>query len=758
MRRNILLAIPALGVCLLDVCGIQGSASAQLLDLQISIDDGQSVELGSSQLDLSGVLEDDGSVRVFGDADFESTPASRSLWALDLLVAASGWRWVAPQAPGTGIVPVLTGTMTLQFPDLSQFNLDYTLDTAQLVGTVDVYLQGINTNLMPNPVDPFWTEVAMNTQTDAQGNVSSEGCILLDGELFANFTGLASTNPSQDLSSLPAVQLRLGMLQDVFADPTHSDRDGRAFMFNGKPFTLDIQVDEGNGGFNVATGSFEVSAQPHASDWSLNGQIIVTQGSYADMLAIFNMGWPAVVGRTLHSNVPWSVEPNELQGFQTLDFAGLGTIELSLFLDCQQQYALVEYDITNFDDQSLIPPPDGSVYPLRQSETFGSNAVGSFPGAGDIENFGLILADVTGTYFPLNPTPDTVNLPAIQIELDLENEVSGQGTTLEFNGLGTEDVEGLVMLSGSMDLGGSSLGLTGSMLSVPEKGQENSSRYSVTAQLNFDAPLPERGLVTTQLPALAQWLRRNAGINEYPPQASHVGNTHVALAYETAGWATADIVADEDEQKLDISSYVANLDWGLIADFEPKQWMRLTESEESNEREVSCITLCQEDPETGEEYCQATCHVRYAADTQSLPKALPTFESQLADFILCLQFSNNDQTIDIVARYELVASTQQVAAPSPGSIAALRAPYPNPMGARTSAMLSLPSPTRVEASIFDLRGRRIRAVFTGSLPTGEHAIHWDGRDERGDRVSAGVYFLKAAVGSELFSRKLIVIR
>jgi flagellar hook assembly protein FlgD len=72
-------------------------------------------------------------------------------------------------------------------------------------------------------------------------------------------------------------------------------------------------------------------------------------------------------------------------------------------------------------------------------------------------------------------------------------------------------------------------------------------------------------------------------------------------------------------------------------------------------------------------------------------------------------------------------------------------------------VLALPRETEVEVQIFDLAGHRVRSLAGGLLPAGYHVLTWDGRDERGKRAAAGVYFLRASAGSESRSRKLILL-
>jgi photosystem II stability/assembly factor-like uncharacterized protein len=68
--------------------------------------------------------------------------------------------------------------------------------------------------------------------------------------------------------------------------------------------------------------------------------------------------------------------------------------------------------------------------------------------------------------------------------------------------------------------------------------------------------------------------------------------------------------------------------------------------------------------------------------------------------------------------------------------------YPNPFKDATIITLSLAKPADVVLSIYDLAGRRVRSLEAGRLEEGMHDLRWDGRNDSGRRVAAGVYFVR----------------
>jgi hypothetical protein len=60
--------------------------------------------------------------------------------------------------------------------------------------------------------------------------------------------------------------------------------------------------------------------------------------------------------------------------------------------------------------------------------------------------------------------------------------------------------------------------------------------------------------------------------------------------------------------------------------------------------------------------------------------------------------------------------------------------------------------------IFDASGRKVRTLSGGALPAREGRVLWDGRDEHGARVAAGVYFFRIDAGDETMARLAVRLR
>ncbi|MBI5708921.1 MAG: lamin tail domain-containing protein [Candidatus Eisenbacteria bacterium] len=74
---------------------------------------------------------------------------------------------------------------------------------------------------------------------------------------------------------------------------------------------------------------------------------------------------------------------------------------------------------------------------------------------------------------------------------------------------------------------------------------------------------------------------------------------------------------------------------------------------------------------------------------------------------------------------------------------ALRGALPNPFQRSTQIAFDLPlgaGQTRV--TIFDAAGRRVRALASGALAPAEQRVFWDGRDDAGGDLAAGIYLVR----------------
>jgi len=64
---------------------------------------------------------------------------------------------------------------------------------------------------------------------------------------------------------------------------------------------------------------------------------------------------------------------------------------------------------------------------------------------------------------------------------------------------------------------------------------------------------------------------------------------------------------------------------------------------------------------------------------------------------------------------------------------------PNPFRAATQIRYVLPGSGHARVTVFDAAGRHVRDLIDRHESAGAHLVSWDGLDEEGSPVSAGVY-------------------
>jgi hypothetical protein len=83
---------------------------------------------------------------------------------------------------------------------------------------------------------------------------------------------------------------------------------------------------------------------------------------------------------------------------------------------------------------------------------------------------------------------------------------------------------------------------------------------------------------------------------------------------------------------------------------------------------------------------------------------------------------------------------------------------PNPFNPLTAVSYELPRAGYVTVAVFDAAGRRVRQLLDGPREAGRHLLRWDGRDDAGRAVAAGVYLVRVAGQGEVAVAKAVLVR
>lgn len=83
---------------------------------------------------------------------------------------------------------------------------------------------------------------------------------------------------------------------------------------------------------------------------------------------------------------------------------------------------------------------------------------------------------------------------------------------------------------------------------------------------------------------------------------------------------------------------------------------------------------------------------------------------------------------------------------------------PNPFKQWTMIDYQLPAAGTVSLKVYNIAGQLVRTLAGGFQPAGAHAVRWDGRDDRGREIAAGVYVCRLDAGGISTAGRLVHIR
>jgi hypothetical protein len=84
--------------------------------------------------------------------------------------------------------------------------------------------------------------------------------------------------------------------------------------------------------------------------------------------------------------------------------------------------------------------------------------------------------------------------------------------------------------------------------------------------------------------------------------------------------------------------------------------------------------------------------------------------------------------------------------------------YPNPFNPTTTISYDLPKRSQVTLGIYDLLGKQIKTLVNQSQDAGNRIAVWDGTDDLGRPVSAGVYLYQIQAGEFTQTRKMLLLK
>ena len=117
-------------------------------------------------------------------------------------------------------------------------------------------------------------------------------------------------------------------------------------------------------------------------------------------------------------------------------------------------------------------------------------------------------------------------------------------------------------------------------------------------------------------------------------------------------------------------------------------------------------------------------------------------ENQASENVLVATFTNSTLSIDETAPQQF----------------ALYDNYPNPFNPSTRLSYDIAEQVRVNITIFDAVGREVIKLFDGIQNPGFQNVVWNGKDQFGQNVPAGIYIYRMNAGGFISTKKMVLLK
>ena len=89
--------------------------------------------------------------------------------------------------------------------------------------------------------------------------------------------------------------------------------------------------------------------------------------------------------------------------------------------------------------------------------------------------------------------------------------------------------------------------------------------------------------------------------------------------------------------------------------------------------------------------------------------------------------------------------------------------FPNPLFLRSdkkselSFLINIPEEEVIELAVYNIKGQKVRTIYHGILPKGNHQLTWNLLNDRNRPVSNGIYLLRLNTERNNIIKKLTIV-
>ncbi len=84
--------------------------------------------------------------------------------------------------------------------------------------------------------------------------------------------------------------------------------------------------------------------------------------------------------------------------------------------------------------------------------------------------------------------------------------------------------------------------------------------------------------------------------------------------------------------------------------------------------------------------------------------------------------------------------------------------FPNPFNPETNIKYQITRSGHVELNVLNINGQKVKNLHHGYQSAGRYSVKWDGKDEHGKTVSAGIYLYRLKTDGKIASRKMLLLK
>jgi len=88
--------------------------------------------------------------------------------------------------------------------------------------------------------------------------------------------------------------------------------------------------------------------------------------------------------------------------------------------------------------------------------------------------------------------------------------------------------------------------------------------------------------------------------------------------------------------------------------------------------------------------------------------------------------------------------------------------YPNPFNPTTTISFDVAGTSgvkqQVQLTVYNVRGKQIIKLIDSEYEPGSHRVVWDGKNDKGEPVSSGIYLYTLRSGDKSYTKKMVMVK